>query len=209
MKDQVIIKRTAVGAYQANAYLAGCPRTLEAALIDPGGDVEKLLGLIEQEGLRVRYILNTHEHHDHTAGNREMKARLSAPICMHESLERFFPDGTAAADPADIRLKDGDALALGDLTIQVLHTPGHTPGSVCFLIAGNLFSGDTLFVGNVGRTDLAGGSRDILLESLEKKVITLPKETIVQPGHDYGITPTSTIAREMEENPYITDFILA
>jgi glyoxylase-like metal-dependent hydrolase (beta-lactamase superfamily II) len=139
---------------------------------------------------------------------------------MHEDDDRFFADeavreksleelGLPPSDPADIRLKDGDVLKAGTLEVKVIHTPGHTPGSVCYLIDGNLFSGDTLFVGAVGRTDLIGGSLDTLLESLEKRLIVLPKETIVWPGHDYGDSPTSTIGREMEENPYITDFILA
>jgi glyoxylase-like metal-dependent hydrolase (beta-lactamase superfamily II) len=108
----------------------------------------------------------------------------------------------------DIRLKDGDVLEVGKLKIEVLHTPGHTPGSVCYLVEGNLFSGDTLFVGAAGRTDLIGGSLDTLLESLEKRLIVLPGETVVWPGHNYGESPTSTIAREMQENVYITDFIL-
>ncbi len=209
-----------VGDYRVNAYLVVCPRTREAALIDPGGDEETLIGLIEKEGVRVRYILNTHGHADHTGGNRKMKARLSAPVCMHEADVEFFADdegleksetasGSPSAEPEDVRLKDGDVMALGELSIKVIHTPGHTPGSVCYLVAGNLFTGDTLFVGDVGRTDLEGGSLNRLLKSLEKKVITLPKDTIVRPAHDYGETPTSTIGREMEENPYITDFILA
>ena len=108
----------------------------------------------------------------------------------------------------DIQLKDGDVIEVGTLKVNVIHTPGHTPGSVCYLVSGNLFTGDTLFVGAVGRTDLTGASLETLLNSLEKKLLPLPAETIVWPGHDYGETPTSTIGREMEENPYITDFIL-
>jgi glyoxylase-like metal-dependent hydrolase (beta-lactamase superfamily II) len=116
--------------------------------------------------------------------------------------------GLPPPDPADIRLKDEDIVEVGTLKVKVIHTPGHTPGSVCYLVDGNLFCGDTLFVGAVGRTDLIGGSLETLLESLEKRLIVLPKETTVWPGHDYGDTPTSTMGREMEENPYITDFIL-
>ena len=97
---------------------------------------------------------------------------------------------------------------MGHLRIEVIHTPGHSPGSVCYYVNGNLFTGDTLFVGDVGRTDLAGGSLDTLLDSL-RRIIDLPPETIVRPGHNYGETPTSTLSWEMEENPYITDFILA
>lgn len=117
--------------------------------------------------------------------------------------------GLPPPDPADKSLKDGEVLEVGSLGIEVIHTPGHTPGSVCFHVNGNLFTGDTLFVGAVGRTDLTGGSLDTLLESLEKRVIVLPKDTVIWPGHDYGETPTSTIGREIKENPYITDFILS
>ncbi len=150
---------------------------------------------------------------------REMKKALSVPVGLHEADDEFFSVkevrektskelGLPPPDPADLRLKDGDVIEAGTLRIEVIHTPGHTPGSVCFLINGNLFTGDTLFVGAVGRTDLPGGSLDILLKSLEQKLMTLPKETIVWPGHDYGETPATTIGREIKENPYITDFIL-
>ena len=116
--------------------------------------------------------------------------------------------GLPPSDPADIKLKDGDILEVGSLNIEVIHTPGHTPGSVCYLVGENLFTGDTLFVGAAGRTDLIGGSLDTLIKSIENKLIVLPKQTIVWPGHDYGESPSSTIGREMEENLYITDFIL-
>jgi len=112
------------------------------------------------------------------------------------------------AGPVDIRLEHGDVLRVGDLKMEVIHTPGHTMGSACFLVSGNHFTGDTLFVGAVGRTDLTGASLDTLLESLEKRLLVLPKDTIIWPGHDYGDTPSPTISREMKENPYITDFIL-
>jgi glyoxylase-like metal-dependent hydrolase (beta-lactamase superfamily II) len=138
---------------------------------------------------------------------------------MHEQDDLFFAEeevrtaaskelGLPPPDPVDVRLHDGDLLQVGMMEIHVIHTPGHTPGSVCFLVEGNLFTGDTLFVGAVGRTDLVGASLDTLLGSLEQKLLPLPKETVVWPGHDYGETPFSTLGREMEENPYITDFIL-
>ncbi len=138
---------------------------------------------------------------------------------MHEADDKFFNDpavretssqelGLPPPDPVDIKLKDGDVLQVGMLNIDVIHTPGHTPGSVCYLVEGNLFTGDTLFVGAAGRTDLIGGSLNTLIESIEEKLIVLPKQTVVWPGHDYGESPSSTIGREMEENPYITDFIL-
>ena len=200
-------------------YLVVCPQSLDAVIIDPAGDENKLLALIETKRYRVKYILNTHGHADHVLGNQKMKDFLKIPVCMHEDDDKFFNDpavreksslelGLPPSDPADIKLKDGDMLEVGSLNIEVIHTPGHTPGSVCYLVGENLFTGDTLFVGAAGRTDLIGGSLDTLIKSIENKLIVLPKQTIVWPGHDYGESPSSTIGREMEENLYITDFIL-
>jgi len=199
--------------------MVACRQSRDAVIIDPAGDEDKILAVIQTENLRVKYILNTHGHSDHVLGNHKLKSLLNVPVCMHEADDTFFADpdireissqelGLTPADPADIRLKDKDILEVGTLRIEVIHTPGHTPGSVCYLAGENLFSGDTLFVGAAGRTDLVGGSLDALIESIEKRLIVLPKQTIVWPGHDYGESPTSTIGREMEDNPYITDFIL-
>jgi hydroxyacylglutathione hydrolase len=217
---KTIIKQIPLGPFQVMTYIVACPKTLEAVIIDPAGEEDKILALVQTQGVKVKYILNTHGHSDHVLGNLKLKEVLNVPVCMHEADDRFFSDpavreksskelGLPAPDPADITLKADDIIKVGTLNIKVIHTPGHTPGSVCFLVDGNLFCGDTLFVGAVGRTDLIGGSLETLLGSLEKKLIVLPKETMVWPGHDYGDTPTSTIGREMEENPYITDFILS
>ena len=219
MADDILIRRCSNPPYDVQTYIVACSRTRRGVVIDPAGEAERLLKIIADEGLDVRYILNTHGHADHVVANRNLKQRLGVPVCMHEADDRFFADprvreasqkelGLPPPQPADRRLKDGDRLAIGSLNITVMHTPGHTPGSVCFRVNGNLFTGDTLFVGAVGRTDLTGGSFETLLASLEKKLIVLPKETVIWPGHHYGETPTSTIGREMQENPYITDFIL-
>ena len=205
--------------FQVLTYIVVCPQSLDAVIIDPAGEEDKLLALIETKRYRVKYILNTHGHADHVLGNQKMKDFLKIPVCMHEDDDKFFNDpavreksslelGLPPSDPADIKLKDGDILEVGSLNIEVIHTPGHTPGSVCYLVGENLFTGDTLFVGAAGRTDLIGGSLDTLIKSIENKLIVLPKQTIVWPGHDYGESPSSTIGREMEENLYITDFIL-
>ncbi len=216
--DEPIIRQIPVGPLQVHSYLVACPQTGEAVLIDPAGDEDRLAALIESEGFRVKYILNTHGHADHVLGNRAMKKILSVPVCMHEEDDLFFSRvevraisekelGLPSPDPVDVRLKDGDVLEVGTLRLEVIHTPGHTPGSVCFLVRGNLFTGDTLFVGAAGRTDLTGASLDELLRSIEKKILPLPRDTVIWPGHDYGETPTSTLEREMEENVYITDFL--
>ena len=217
--NKIIIKQIPVEPFQVLTYIVACPQNSDAVIIDPAGDEDKLLALIETEKLRIKYILNTHGHADHVLGNSKMKNFLKVPVCMHEADDIFFNDpavrekssqelGLPPSDPADIKLKDGDILEVGSLKIEVIHTPGHTPGSVCFLVDENLFTGDTLFVGAAGRTDLIGGSLNTLIKSIEEKLIVLPKQTIVWPGHDYGESPSSTIGREMEENLYITDFIL-
>jgi glyoxylase-like metal-dependent hydrolase (beta-lactamase superfamily II) len=208
-----------VEPFQVLTYLLICPQSRDAVIIDPAGDEDKLLALIKTRSLRAKYILNTHGHADHVLGNRKLKNLLKIPVCMHEADDKFFNDPSVREksfhelwlpppDPVDIKLKDGDLLEVGTLNIEVIHTPGHTPGSVCYLVGENLFTGDTLFIGAAGRTDLIGGSLNTLIKSIEKKLIVLPKQTIVWPGHDYGESPSSTIGREMEENPYITDFIL-
>jgi hydroxyacylglutathione hydrolase len=215
----VIIKQIMVGSFEVFTYIVACPKTREAVIIDPAGEDEKILSLIREEGFRVKYILNTHGHADHVLANQQLKKALSVPTCMHQLDNEFFSQkevrvlsaaelGLQASEPADMALKEGDVLKVGTLEVKVIHTPGHTPGSVCYLVEGNLFTGDTLFVGSAGRTDLVGGSLDMLVGSIAKKILPLPKDTVIWPGHDYGDTPTSTIAREMEENIYITDFIL-
>ena len=217
--SKIIIKQIPVEPFQVLTYLVACPQWCDAVVIDPAGDEDKLLSLIETRRLNVKYILNTHGHADHVLGNPKLKNLLKIPVCMHEADDIFFNDpsvrkksfhelGLPPPDPADVKLKDGDVLEVGTLKIEVIHTPGHTPGSVCYLVDENLFTGDTLFVGAAGRTDLIGGSLNTLIKSIEKRLIVLPKQTIVWPGHDYGENPSSTIGREMEENPYITDFIL-
>ncbi len=216
---QPIIRQLLVGPFAVFTYIVACPQTNEGVIIDPAGENERILTALKEEGIRVRYILNTHGHADHVMGNEALRVKTSAPTCMHEADNRFFSsDGTRelsmkelglpSAGAVEMELKDGDLLEVGTLVIKVIHTPGHSPGSVCFYVKRNLFTGDTLFVGAAGRTDLTGGSLDTLIESIENKILTLPKDTVIWPGHDYGDTPTSSIGREMEENPYITDFIL-
>jgi len=217
--EDLIIEQIPVGSLQVLTYIVACRHSKEAVVIDPAGEEDRICAFIETEGLTIKYILNTHGHADHVVANQRLKDILSVPICMHELDDEFFSRkevredslkefGLPLPDPVDIRLKDGDLLEVGRIKILVIHTPGHTPGSTCFLVSGNLFTGDTLFVGAAGRTDLKGASLDTLLASLEEKLMVLPRETIVWPGHDYGETPFSTMGREMEENIYITDFIL-
>lgn len=202
-----LIRALTVGPWRVCTYLVACPRTRLGVVIDPAGEGERVAALVREEGVAVLYLLHTHGHPDHTEGARELQALVGGTLAMHGADVDFF-GGTSDLSLAELRLADGQELALGELTVRVLHTPGHTPGSVCYLIGGNLFTGDTLFVGAVGRTDLEGASMAELLDSIEHKILPLPEETVVLPGHDYGETPTSTLGWERRENPFITDFIL-
>lgn len=212
-----VIKSLRIGEYEVLTYLVACPRTGQAVIIDPAGEARRLAQWAQD--YEIKYILNTHGHPDHTLANAELKELAHAPVAMHQDDDDFFAseEGRAVSTQelhlpppprADVRLSHGQALQVGDLRLEVIHTPGHTPGSVCFLVEGNLFTGDTLFVGAVGRTDLGGASLQTLLDSIEQRLLPLPDKTIIHPGHDYGDTPASTLGREREENPFITDFIL-
>jgi hydroxyacylglutathione hydrolase len=214
----MLLEQIPVGEMAVFCYLVGCEETRQAAAIDPAGDTERLLAFLQEKKLRLAYIVSTHGHADHTCGNQALAARTGAKTVMHGLDDDFFSSaegrrlseafGLHSAPPADIRVADGDRLTLGTLSLEFIHTPGHTPGAMCVRVGNNLFTGDTLFVGAVGRTDLPGASFEGLLRSIEEKLLPLPRETVIWPGHDYGDRPSSTLAEEMETNPYITDFIL-
>ena len=188
----MIIKQIAIGYLDNFSYLAGCESTRKALVIDPGPDVERIVSLAADENLDIVTIVNTHGHGDHTAGNAKLKARTGAQIVIHELDGDRYPD-------ADVLLNNVKTLKLGEITFDVIHTPGHTPGGICLQARGNLFTGDTLFVGDSGRTDLAGGDRPTLGKSI-RRLMELPDPTVVWPGHDYGPTPSSTIGWEKRNN---------
>jgi len=197
-------------------YLVACPETGEALLIDPGGPAPALAAMLQEKKWLLRWIVNTHGHADHIAGNDLWAAATGAQIVMHRLDWEFFsrPEMQAAAlsqgfprlTRVDLQVEDGRRLPLGRGEATVLHTPGHTPGAICLYFPGNLFTGDTLFVEAAGRTDLPGGSLEGLLQSLQDKIMPLPDETRIWPGHDYGETPYSYLGREKAANPYLTDF---
>jgi glyoxylase-like metal-dependent hydrolase (beta-lactamase superfamily II) len=188
----MIIRQLAIGYMDNLSYLIGCENTRQALVIDPGPDADRFVAEAEKENLEIVTIVNTHGHGDHTAGNAALKERTGAPIIIHELDGDRYPK-------ADVFLSDEKTLQLGDISFDVIHTPGHTRGGICLHARGNLFTGDTLFVGDSGRTDLAGGDRPTLAKSI-RRLMELPDETVVWPGHDYGPTPSSTLGWEKRNN---------
>jgi hydroxyacylglutathione hydrolase len=191
----MIVRQIPVGSLEVFSYIIGCEKTREALVVDPGGDVDLILARAKEENLSIKYIFNTHHHWDHTYGNEALKKITGAQIVMH-TLEDDFLKG---ASKADIRLENEKTFQVGEMTFDVIHTPGHTPGGLCLYAEGQLFTGDTLFVGDSGRTDLPGGHRPTLGASI-RRLMTLPDDTVVWPGHDYGPTPSSTIGHEKRTN---------
>jgi hydroxyacylglutathione hydrolase len=206
----MIVVTLPVGLIQTNCYLVGCEETREGAVIDPGGHPQRILNEAERHGLTIRYVLNTHAHFDHTDANGAIVKATGASLALHPlDLPLLRAAGGAAlfgldADPSplpDLELHDGDELAVGKLCFQVLHTPGHTPGHVCFYepTEGVLFDGDVLFYRGVGRTDLPGGSWPQLMDSIQRVLFALPDDTVVYSGHG----PATTLREEKLFNPWL------
>lgn len=218
--NTITITRLPLGPYLVNTYIVVCRETGLSAIIDPAGEPQTIIDTIDREAATPSLILNTHGHPDHMLANAALKATLGLSVCMHVNDNGFYADspeirnlerqtGLTVETRADHLLTDNEQIQMGATAIRVLHTPGHTPGSCCFLVSGHLFTGDTLFVGAAGRTDLKGGSLDRLIQSIATKLLVLADDTRIWPGHDYGNRPTTTLGQEKKENPYITDFILA
>ncbi len=209
----MVVKQYEVGNFAVFCYLIGDEETQEGLFIDPADHANRLLSEAKSQGInKIRYIVNTHSHVDHIMGNAEMAKKTGAKIIIHQEdadalvrtppylLEMF---GATASPPADIQVKEGEIIQVGNVKLKVLHTPGHSPGGMSLHLDGMVFTGDTLFVGSVGRTDFPGSSWDVLENSIRKKLYALPGETVVFPGHNYGSTPTSTIQYERRHNPFV------
>jgi hydroxyacylglutathione hydrolase len=205
----MILKTLPVGPIMANCYIIGCKNTREAAVIDPGDEADKILMSLAEEKLKVKYILNTHGHFDHVGANRRLKEVTGAPIVIHpEDAPMLGMISQAAASfgmasenspPPDLMINDGDEISFGDITLKVIHTPGHSLGGVSFYTDGIVFVGDTLFAGSIGRTDFPGGDYNTLISSVKNKLFVLGDNVKAYTGHG----PVTTIGQEKRTNPFL------
>lgn len=205
----MFIETYVVGPLQENSYVAACEESKEAVIIDPGAEAERIYRGVTFHGFTLKYIMNTHGHLDHIGGVAGLVEKSGTPFLLHQDdlylIEDIDRDPLQAylqvASPPRPQqlLNDGDRIQLGTIDFQVLHTPGHTPGSVCFLTGNTLFSGDTLFANSIGRTDLPGGNHEQLLNSIREKLLPLDDDVKVYPGHGNA----TTMGIERQYNPFL------
>lgn len=191
----MILERIVVGPLETNCYVVGDETTGEGIVIDPGDDSSKILEVISRKNLTIRDIINTHCHSDHTGANEQIKKKTNAKILIHKEDAKYI-------NSADMELQEGDKINVGDIIFNVIHTPGHTEGGICLIYNNIIFSGDTLFEGGIGRTDLPGGSYRKIIDSIKNKLFSFPDKTVVYPGHG----PSTTIGKEKSSNPYLWSF---
>ncbi len=207
----MILIRLVVGPLQVNCFILADEKTKDAIVIDPGDDAGDILKVIKDKGLKVKYIVNTHSHFDHVGANKAVKEATGADLLMHEADAPLLADAADQAIVFGIRVDPpprpdrfvghGDVITAGEVSLKVLHTPGHSPGGISLLEQGMVFTGDALFAGSIGRTDFPGGDLMTLLRSIKANLMTLPDETKVFSGHG----PASTIGEERRENPFLNE----
>jgi glyoxylase-like metal-dependent hydrolase (beta-lactamase superfamily II) len=209
---ELLIKGIVVGVFQENCWVIGSRRTREGIVIDPGDEPERILELARDLGVNVKLIINSHAHVDHILAVTSVQRATGARFLLHPDdteIARTAPQSAArwlgyipeAPPDADAPLADGDTVAVDGLQLKVIHTPGHTPGSVCFYTDGLLFSGDTLFRNSIGRTDLPGGDHGRIMTSIVDRLLALPDDTIVLPGHMLE----TRIGHERQTNPWVLE----
>ena len=204
----MILKKLVLGQLATNCYIVGCESTREGMIVDPADEAGQILKFVKELGLEIKVIVLTHGHPDHIAALKEVKEATGAEIAIHDDDAEFlqhqylgFAFGLSyqAPPPPDRLLQEDDSITIGELHFRVIHTPGHSPGSLCLLGHGALFSGDTLFNYGIGRYDLPGGDYRQLMDSLQTRLMALPDETMVYPGHG----PDTTIGFERQGNSFL------
>lgn len=206
----MILHTIPVGITQTNCYIVGCEETQEGVVIDPGGHPQRILQTLKESGLTIRYVLNTHCHFDHMGANAEIVTATGAPLALHPAElpvlqarggATLFGVRISESPMPDLELAPGQVLEVGTLRFQVLHTPGHSPGSLTFHLEEEAvaFDGDLLFAMGVGRTDLHGGDWNTLVRSIREVLFAMPDETVLYPGHG----PKTTVGREKRANPWV------
>ncbi len=198
------------GPLEVNCYIIGCEKTNKAAVIDPGGHAQEILEKLKNHNLTVVMIINTHGHFDHIGGNGDLLEVTGAELIIHRDDRPLLDRATEHAAVFGLRaepspeptrqLDGGETLQLGELSLEIIHTPGHSPGGMCILVEDCLFVGDTLFAGSIGRTDLPGGNHQQLILNIKEKLLPLPEDTKVYPGHG----PMTTIGEEKLYNPFLS-----
>ncbi|MBW2040016.1 MAG: MBL fold metallo-hydrolase [Deltaproteobacteria bacterium] len=207
----MIVKLLVVGPIQANCYILGCERTKLAAVIDPGDEVDRILTALAKDELRLVYIINTHGHFDHTGANKALKKTTGAELLIHPADAPLILRQAASASawgmgvensPAPDRyIEEGDIITFGDISLKVLHTPGHSPGGISLVTDKMVFVGDTLFAGSIGRTDFPGGDYEGLIRGIRTKIFILGDDVVVYPGHG----PETTVGHEKRHNPFFAE----
>lgn len=209
MSDNLYFKQIEIGPMQNFVYLVGSKETRKVAVVDAAWDIEKILRIAAEDEMEVSHAFVTHTHPDHVGGQfsgvqiegvAELLEKVKVKVVIHKAEAEFLK----SLSPSDlIKVESGDEIDLGGVQIKLIHTPGHTPGSQCFLVDNRLVSGDTLFVGSCGRVDLPGSNAEEMYFSLTQRLMNLPDETILFPGHNYADKPISTLGEQKRTNPYL------